>query len=91
MIDATSTSIEDLPVATLAEARSDGDRVLPTRQKKPIYPMHCVTHSPKHPDCEICSRTMAQNAPTEQTTAQTTSTGGLHGRGHSPRGFCPEE
>eukprot|EP00959_Pyramimonas_sp_CCMP1952_P142446 2982117-Pyramimonas_sp.AAC.1 len=31
--------------------------------KKPIDLMHCMTHSPKHPDCEIYSRTMAQNAP----------------------------
>eukprot|EP00959_Pyramimonas_sp_CCMP1952_P214134 4480350-Pyramimonas_sp.AAC.1 len=25
--------------------------------------MRCMTHSPKRPDCEICSRTTAQNAP----------------------------
>eukprot|EP00959_Pyramimonas_sp_CCMP1952_P179069 3743477-Pyramimonas_sp.AAC.1 len=48
---------------TLVKVHHDSDRVLPNRQKKPIDPMHYMTHSPKHPDCEICSRTMAQNAP----------------------------
>eukprot|EP00959_Pyramimonas_sp_CCMP1952_P022901 481112-Pyramimonas_sp.AAC.1 len=62
-IDTTSTSLEDGPVETLAEAHSDGDRVLPNRQKRPVDPMRYMTHSPKHPDCEICSRTMAQSAP----------------------------
>eukprot|EP00959_Pyramimonas_sp_CCMP1952_P277252 5796390-Pyramimonas_sp.AAC.1 len=57
-----SSDLEDLPVATPAESDSDGDRVFPNRQKKPIDPMHYMTHSPKHPDCEVCSRTMAQNA-----------------------------
>eukprot|EP00959_Pyramimonas_sp_CCMP1952_P415667 8709453-Pyramimonas_sp.AAC.1 len=63
MIDTTSTFPEDLPVETLAEARFDGDRVLPNRQKKPIDAMHCMARSPKHPDCEIRFRTVAQNAP----------------------------
>eukprot|EP00959_Pyramimonas_sp_CCMP1952_P229533 4799076-Pyramimonas_sp.AAC.1 len=48
---------------TLIAVRHDSDRVLPSRQNKPIDPMHYMTHSPKHPDCEIRSRTMAQNAP----------------------------
>eukprot|EP00959_Pyramimonas_sp_CCMP1952_P165343 3456338-Pyramimonas_sp.AAC.1 len=60
--DITSTSLEDLQVETFPKVHYDSDRVLPNRQKKPIDPMHYMTHSPQHPDGEICSRTMAQNA-----------------------------
>eukprot|EP00959_Pyramimonas_sp_CCMP1952_P039820 832643-Pyramimonas_sp.AAC.1 len=48
--DITSTSFKELPMETLITAHHDSDRVLPNRQKKPIDPMRCMTHSPKHPD-----------------------------------------
>eukprot|EP00959_Pyramimonas_sp_CCMP1952_P215438 4507431-Pyramimonas_sp.AAC.1 len=48
---------------TLITVRHDSDRVPPNRQNKPTDPMHYMTRSPTHPDCEICSRTMVQNAP----------------------------
>ena len=54
-IDGNSDSAEDHPTAA--------DRVLPGRPRVPIDPLHYMTHSPKHPDCEVCSRTMLQNTP----------------------------
>eukprot|EP00959_Pyramimonas_sp_CCMP1952_P135676 2838603-Pyramimonas_sp.AAC.1 len=36
---------------------------LPGRPRPPIDPSHYIIHSPKHPDCEICARILARNAP----------------------------